>query len=280
MFHWVGNRQDFEKLTQTLKPMAAKVEAHLTKTRSMTGWCGVCEEITELQSHEPPDGGWLDLRENILCRCGLNGRMRSTYAALCEVLDGRPPGQLLMLERVTPLFQKVQERYPFAEGCEYLGADLRSGSIHTVGNLSVRHEDLLNLSFPDETFDVLFHGDVLEHVPNYLTAFAECRRVLRPGGVMVFTCPFFDLDQHLLRCQLVDGELRHLRPPTYHRNPLSNAGSLVFAEYGWPLLQDVRDAGFSEVSIGFLYDAFQGIVSNNNPYREGHMWPVIFKAVR
>jgi hypothetical protein len=57
-------------------------------------------------------------------------------------------------------------------------------------------------------------------------------------------------------------------------------GSLVFTQHGWPLLTEIRVAGFRDVQIGLLYDAFQRIVSNNNPYPEGHMWPVLFKACK
>jgi hypothetical protein len=53
----------------------------------------------------------------------------------------------------------------------------------------------------------------------------------------------------------------------------------VFTHHGWPLLEDVVAAGFSKSEIGLSYDPFQGIVSNGNPYPEGHMWPVLFRAL-
>jgi hypothetical protein len=61
---------------------------------------------------------------------------------------------------------------------------------------------------------------------------------------------------------------------------LSVDGSLVFIHPGWALLDDIKGAGFRTVEIGLCYDPYQGIVSNNNPYPDGHMWPVIFRAAR
>jgi ubiquinone/menaquinone biosynthesis C-methylase UbiE len=42
------------------------------------------------------------------------------------------------------------------------------------------------LPFPDERFDIVFGHAVLHHIPDLEKAFAEFRRVLRPGGVIAF----------------------------------------------------------------------------------------------
>lgn len=44
--------------------------------------------------------------------------------------------------------------------------------------------------FGDASFDAVFHTEVLEHVYAPETFLAECLRVLRPGGRMLFTVPF------------------------------------------------------------------------------------------
>ncbi len=43
-----------------------------------------------------------------------------------------------------------------------------------------------NLPFDDESFDIVFGHAVLHHIPDLEKAFAEFRRVLRPGGVIAF----------------------------------------------------------------------------------------------
>ena len=42
------------------------------------------------------------------------------------------------------------------------------------------------LPFEDESFDIVFGHAVLHHIPDLELAFAEFRRVLRPGGVIAF----------------------------------------------------------------------------------------------
>jgi SAM-dependent methyltransferase len=50
-------------------------------------------------------------------------------------------------------------------------------------------EDLTNLSFDDESLDLVLSEHVLEHVHDPHQAFREIARVLRPGGRFVFRFP-------------------------------------------------------------------------------------------
>jgi dolichol-phosphate mannosyltransferase len=45
------------------------------------------------------------------------------------------------------------------------------------------------LPFADESFDALIHSQVIEHIPDDPAILGECRRVLRPGGVLVLGTP-------------------------------------------------------------------------------------------
>jgi SAM-dependent methyltransferase len=301
VFHWFESRADFDAFTRHLEPMRSLVEKSLEEVDAQTGYCAACQAISRfsvrpglpanalkrrialLVGPRRPAGQWLNLRESLICpSCRLNGRMRALYIALQEELAARNgPPSLVLFERLTPLFAKVAAAFPFAEGCEYVDAQAAGGSLHTLHGVPVRHEDMLRLSWPDGRWTVLLHGDVLEHVPDHRQALAECCRVLEPGGTMIFSCPFFsNLDAHLVRCTLENGRLVHHHPPVYHGNPVSPKGSLVFTMHGWPLLEEVRAAGFRKAAIGLLYDPFQGILSSNNPYPEGFMWPVLFRAVK
>ena len=49
--------------------------------------------------------------------------------------------------------------------------------------------DLLHLPFPDGSVDRVMASEVLEHIPDDVTAMAEIFRVLKPGGRMVITVP-------------------------------------------------------------------------------------------
>ncbi len=44
--------------------------------------------------------------------------------------------------------------------------------------------------FPDNTFDAILCGQVVEHCKNPFKLIAECHRVLKPGGVFLGSAPF------------------------------------------------------------------------------------------
>lgn len=46
-----------------------------------------------------------------------------------------------------------------------------------------------HIPFPDNSFDIVFSSNVLEHVPDLVQMHAEIRRVLRPGGKCVHVLP-------------------------------------------------------------------------------------------
>jgi len=53
-------------------------------------------------------------------------------------------------------------------------------------NLKFILDDLMGLSFPDDTFDIIICTQIYEHVPNAQTMTREIFRVLKPGGICYF----------------------------------------------------------------------------------------------
>lgn len=49
--------------------------------------------------------------------------------------------------------------------------------------------DALDLPFPDGHFDAIIASEVLEHIPDDMTAMRELMRVLKPGGKLAVTVP-------------------------------------------------------------------------------------------
>lgn len=112
----------------------------------------------------------------------------------------------------------------------------------------VRCEDVQALSFADASFDLITHTEVLEHVPDDARAFAELYRVLRPGGLMLFTVPYWPgWPQTLERARLTsDGGIEHLQPPAYHDDLLRGQGRvLAWRDYGADLPDRLTAAGFN-----------------------------------
>jgi SAM-dependent methyltransferase len=100
-----------------------------------------------------------------------------------------------------------------------------------------RSEDLENMTFEDESFDLVITQDVLEHLFDPEKAFAEIARTLKPGGAHIFTTPLVRKLKPSLRSAILDenGEVKHLEPPVYHANPVDRNGSLVTVQWGYDI---------------------------------------------
>ncbi len=128
---------------------------------------------------------------------------------------------------------------------EYL-PDVPAGTVRG----GVRSEDVQRLSFADASFDLVTHTEVLEHVPDDRRALAELQRVLRPGGLMLFTVPLHDAGCTRERARRHGDRIEHLLEPAWHTDPLrGGAGILVYRDYGRDLPARVRAAGFGEVAL-------------------------------
>ena len=89
-------------------------------------------------------------------------------------------------------------------------------------------QDIQGMSLAPNSVDIFITQDVLEHVPFPEKAFSEVARVLRPGGVHVFTVPFWKGRQTVVRATMVGSDLKHHLPADYHKDPISKRGALVF----------------------------------------------------
>lgn len=144
-----------------------------------------------------------------------------------------------------PLAAYLRRRARSVALSEYF-ADAPSGTLRD----GVRNEDVQRLGYADASFDLITHTEVLEHVPDDARALAELRRVLRPGGLMIFTVPLHDGECTVERARLRDGVTEHLREPVYHTDPLRGGrGILAFRDYGSDILDRLRSAGFIDARL-------------------------------
>ena len=95
-------------------------------------------------------------------------------------------------------------------GCRVTGIDLTRTRVEGARRLTdlvglaervqFVHGDVTDLPFPDDSFDVCSSQESLLHVGDKRRLFAECRRVLRPGGRIAFsdwaTQPDLTEDEH------------------------------------------------------------------------------------
>lgn len=72
----------------------------------------------------------------------------------------------------------------------YIGVDFENpGHPHLNEQIDVFY-DGKKIPFSDEYFDAVFSSEVFEHVFNIDEILKELYRVIKPGGVMLITCPF------------------------------------------------------------------------------------------
>ena len=73
---------------------------------------------------------------------------------------------------------------------EYIGLDYENpGHPHLNEQIDVFY-DGNRLPFADASFDSIFSSEVFEHVFNLRDVLTELHRVLKPGGLILVTCPF------------------------------------------------------------------------------------------
>lgn len=69
---------------------------------------------------------------------------------------------------------------------EHIRLTRRNFSLHRMP-VDLRHCDAAALEFSDATFDIVYSNGVFHHIPDIGRCIDEARRVLRPGGRLIFT---------------------------------------------------------------------------------------------
>jgi 2-polyprenyl-3-methyl-5-hydroxy-6-metoxy-1,4-benzoquinol methylase/glycosyltransferase involved in cell wall biosynthesis len=110
-------------------------------------------------------------------------------------------------------------------------------------------QDLQDLTFPSDYFDLVITQDVFEHIREPQKAFLEIRRVLKPGGFHIFTVPYHEGRQTAGRIVIENEKEIQKYPPVYHDDRLREQGALVFTDFGSDLSALLEKAGFDTESI-------------------------------
>jgi 2-polyprenyl-3-methyl-5-hydroxy-6-metoxy-1,4-benzoquinol methylase len=79
--------------------------------------------------------------------------------------------------------------------CDFSESALRMGE-NRYGHPAItwKKEDIMALSFSDNSFDTAISCETIEHVPDSKQALNELYRVIKPGGTLFLTCPnYFNL---------------------------------------------------------------------------------------
>lgn len=76
--------------------------------------------------------------------------------------------------------------------CDYSEAALDiARAKYGKNEITWKQENIMALSFPDQSFDTAISCETIEHVPHPDKAIQEIYRVLKPGGRLLLTCPSY-----------------------------------------------------------------------------------------
>jgi SAM-dependent methyltransferase len=178
-------------------------------------------------------------------RCGASAITLSLMAVLVEARPGLEDEAVYELSARGPLHAFLKRRVQQLTCSEYLD-DVPTGARRG----SVLCQDVQRLTFPDASFDICTSTEVFEHVADDRQGFREVRRVLKPGGLLVFTVPLTREPETIERARLDGERLVHLLPPEYHSDRLRGRQQvLAFRTYGLDIVDRLRQCGFAHATI-------------------------------
>ena len=243
-------------------------EDPLLRMASLAGSCNVCGRPATFHYDD-----WQTARESMVCvHCRCTSRYRSLARGLLRAVEelrgvradslaelrARTAAERLAVYDTQVAITALRGAYPISSLlADVPWIDLRTSAYRTSlpwgteVEKGVTNQNLEALTFPDASFDVVLTSDVMEHVRLAADAHREIRRVLRPGGVYLFTVPH-DRGQvaTLERVRIVDpadpARDEFLMEPEYHGDANSpDNRALAYRLYGLDLDDELRGLGFA-----------------------------------
>lgn len=125
-------------------------------------------------------GNWRSTAFQSRCpQCDSRSRHRGLTNVLAEVKRVIPDGPILLFAPEAPVLNRLEK----------LMARTVITTDYHASNVDLPGEDIQKLTLKDDNFALILCNHVLEHVPDDEQALKECARILKPGGVAVFTVP-------------------------------------------------------------------------------------------
>ena len=201
-----------------------------------TDSCTVCGHAGYLRREER------SIRETYRCGgCGASLRYREQARLILDNFSREDSGHLADLVNEAE-FQGLRIYEPgligpFRKMCNklpgycnsYFWEDVLPGEFRE----DVQCQDLMNLTYEDNSFDLVLSSDIFEHVRKPFAGFQEVNRVLKPGGFHIFSIP----PMHPMRPKTVfrvdtsGPEDVFVLPRHYHSAPMGGK-SLVYTDFG------------------------------------------------
>jgi SAM-dependent methyltransferase len=235
---------------------------------SHVGRCNVCGNHTSFFYSDEAL-----YRESLVCaHCLTTSRYRSitrgllravremtgvNAASLAELPRSLPNASLRVYDTQVPFYFQVCS-YPLPDllnRCEWIEVQTsvykpKEARGAALGP-NITNQNLEDLAFPDNSFDIVITSDVMEHVRLDYKAHWEIRRVLKLGGVYLFTVPHFRHQvETFYRVAVVDPydpeKDLYLTEKEYHGDANAEGGGVLsYRSYGTELDRVLSELGFT-----------------------------------
>ncbi len=203
------------------------------------GTCAPCLQVTRYTSHIEPGESRPNWREGQTCDCG-------------DAMGNRPRATLHFLESVAGL--AAWSRVLLFGPPNSLDRRLAVGRPDLTRQ--TRLNDQHRLDAPDGGHHVVVSSDHLHQVPQLTQALAEIRRVLAPGGSLVFTVPF---------------RYRSAQTVSHPQDTRLTAVDHEVHEIGWDMLDRLREVGFLRSLVHMYWSEELGYLGAFNMIFSAHI---------
>lgn len=243
-------KNDIKKSIRTSKANVKKeaksknrIKKYLDKYEDV---CSVCGEKSDFIYFEG------SVRESYRCQnCNASLRHRGQAKAILDIygsgamsikeLSNKESFKSLVIYEpgiIGPL-RKYFNRFPnYSQS--YFWDDLPLGEIRD----GIQNQNLEELTFKNNSIDLLITADIFEHIRKPWVAFKEVHRVLKSGGKHIFTIPIqYPLpSKTIYRVDTSTDEDIHLLPKHFH---IAGDGgkSLVYTDFGGDIIKKLDDTG-------------------------------------
>ncbi len=249
-----------------VEPPSREAPEPFRDAKSIRGTCNICGARTAFYFTDPAL-----YRESLTCaRCKTTSRYRSiargilravadiagVQAESLQELSSKDSARRIAIYDTQQAFAYEANAYPLPEllsRCRWIDVQTSvyrpSEPFGKKLGPRMSNQNLERLTFPDSRFDIVITSDVMEHVRLEDRAHKEIRRVLKPGGVYLFTVPHFRNRETLVRVRVADPEDpsrdEHLLEPEYHGDANSEENrALAYRAFGTDLDDRLRAMGF------------------------------------
>jgi SAM-dependent methyltransferase len=207
-------------------------------------------QLVETWGLSVEEEAYIDRQQGTRCaHCGNNLRAQALASAILSVFGTYETFETFVGERVANRLEILS-----INTCGTLHKYLSRLRKHNL--VEYPEQDMANLSIDDNTYDLVLHSDSLEHVEEPLQALAECKRVLKPDGVCIYTIP------------IVVGRFSRStvgKETSYHGDPSERSSDwVVRTEYGSDAWKDPIKAGFRSCTMHcFEYPCAFALICKN-----------------